>query len=84
MMVLQLPLARVDINSRDLKQVLLGAKEIFSLIDCPLIGGHTMIGKDKDPVIGFSVLGERQKEDKTQKKERIKPNRYYLILTRKN
>ena len=82
MMVLQLPLARVDINSRDLEQVLLGAKEIFSLVDCPLIGGHTMIGKDKDPVIGFSVLGERQKEDKTQKRRKIKPNDI-LILTEK-
>jgi len=81
MMVLQLPLAKTEINSRDLEQVLLGANEIFSLIDCPLIGGHTMIGKDKDPVVGFSILGEKQKKVKT-KKRKINLNDI-LVLTEK-
>ena len=69
MMVLQLPFANTEINSRDLEQVLLGAKEIFSLIGCPLIGGHTMISKDKDPVVGFSFW-EKNKERLKQKEER--------------
>ena len=81
MMVLQLPFAKTELNSRDLEQVLLGANEIFRLIDCPLIGGHTMIGKDKDPVVGFSILGEKQKEVKT-KRRKIKSNDI-LVLTEK-
>ena len=69
MMVLQLPLAKTEINSRDLEQVPLGVNEIFRWIDCPLIGGHTMIGKDKDSVVGFSILGEKQKEVKTKRRK---------------
>ncbi|MDA9165832.1 AIR synthase related protein, partial [Alphaproteobacteria bacterium] len=71
MMILQLPFSKTEINSRDLEQVLLGAKEIFKLVDCPLIGGHTMIGKDKDPVIGFSILGQKQKKMESIKIEGI-------------
>jgi len=83
MMILQLPLSKTEINSRDLEQVLLGAKEIFKTIDCPLIGGHTMIGKDKDPIIGFSILGQKQKKIKIMKNRRKIKTKDLLILTEK-
>lgn len=83
MMILQLPLSKTEINSRDLEQVLLGANEIFKTIDCPLIGGHTMIGKDKDPIIGFSILGQKQKEIKIVKNRRKIKTKDLLILTEK-
>ena len=83
MMILQLPLSKTEINSRDLEQVLLGANEIFKTIDCPLIGGHTMIGKDKDPVIGFSILGQKQKKIKIMKNRRKIKTKDLLILTEK-
>ena len=50
LMMLQLPFSNIDINSRDLEQVLCGAKEIFDKHNCIINGGHTMIGKDSDPV----------------------------------
>ena len=81
MMILQLPFSKTEINSRDLEQVLLGAKEIFKLVDCPLIGGHTMIGKDKDPVIGFSILGQKQKKMESIKNRRNIKTKDLLILT---
>jgi len=83
MMILQLPLSKTEINSRDLEQVLLGANEIFKTIDCPLIGGHTMIGKDKDPIIGFSILGQKQKKIKIMKNRRKIKTKDLLILTEK-
>ena len=83
MMILQLPLSKTEINSRDLEQVLLGANEIFKTIDCPLIGGHTMIGKDKDPIIGFSLLGQKQKKIKIMKNRRKIKTKDLLILTEK-
>ena len=83
MMILQLPLSKTEINSRDLEQVLLGANEIFKTIDCPLIGGHTMIGKDKDPIIGFSILGQKQKKIKIMKNRRKIKTNDLLILTEK-
>ena len=83
MMILQLPLSKTEINSRDLEQVLLGANEIFKTIDCPLIGGHTMIGKDKDPIIGFSILGQKQKKIKIVKNRRKIKTKDLLILTEK-
>src|SRR6056300_1451653 len=81
MMILQLPFSKTEINSRDLEQVLLGAKEIFKLVDCPLIGGHTMIGKDKDPVIGFSILGQKQNKMESIKNRRNIKTKDLLILT---
>jgi len=83
MMILQLPLSKTEINSRELEQVLLGANEIFKTIDCPLIGGHTMIGKDKDPIIGFSILGQKQKKIKIVKNRRKIKTKDLLILTEK-
>ena len=83
MMILQLPLSKTEINSRDLEQVLLGANKIFKKIDCPLIGGHTMIGKDKDPIIGFSILGQKQKKIKIMKNRRKIKTKDLLILTEK-
>ena len=59
-MILQLPLSSPQINSRDLNQVLLGAQSVFNLNHCLLNGGHTMIGNDQDPIIGFSITGENK------------------------
>ena len=81
LMMLQLPFSNVDINSRDLEQVLCGAKEIFDKHNCIINGGHTMIGKDSGPVIGFTVTGESKlKENK--KSYKIK-NKDILVLTEK-
>ena len=83
LMMLQLPFSNVDINSRDLEQVLCGAKEIFDKHNCIINGGHTMIGKDSDPVIGFTVTGESKlKENKNKKSYQIK-NNDTLVLTEK-
>ena len=59
-MILQLPLSNPEINSRDLRQVLLGAQSVFNDNKCLLNGGHTMIGNDTDPIIGFSITGENK------------------------
>ena len=83
-MILQLPLSKTEINSRDLEQVLLGANEIFKTIDCPLIGGHTMIGKDKDPIIGFSILGQKQKKNKDHEKQKENKNKRFANINRKD
>ncbi len=83
MMILQLPLSKSIINSRDLEQVLSGANKIFESYNCSIDGGHTMIGKDQDPVIGFAITGE-QKEPLNFKNinRNIKVNDI-LILTNK-
>lgn len=83
MMILQLPLSKEKINSRDLEQVILGANEIFKSIDCPLLGGHTMIGKDKDPIIGFSILGQKLDKKAINKNNRKIKKDDLLILTEK-
>ena len=82
MMILQLPLSKSKISSRDLEQILSGATEIFNLIDCPISGGHTMVGKDKDPVIGFAITGEKKIKKYENKNGKIKINDT-LILTEK-
>jgi len=82
-MILQLPLSKEKINSRDLEQVILGANEIFKSIDCPLLGGHTMIGKDKDPIIGFSILGQKLDKKAINKNNRKIKKDDLLILTEK-
>ncbi len=79
LMILQLPFSNSEINSRDLKQVTSGAREVFKLANCSISGGHTMIGKDKDPVIGFSVIGEK-KNVNNQTRSKLKVNDI-LILT---
>ncbi len=78
-MILQLPLASNEINSRDLNQVFSGAKDILQKNSCELSGGHTMIGEDDHPVIGFSVIG---KGNYLQSKK-ILQNGDLLILTGK-
>ena len=79
LMILQLPYSNSEINSRDLEQVTSGAREVFELANCSIGGGHTMIGIDKDPVIGFSVIGEKKSvNNKTLSK--LKENDI-LILT---
>ena len=83
MMILQLPLSRSIINSRDLEQVSYGANKIFGTYNCSINGGHTMIGKDQDPVIGFAITGEQKKPLNFRKISRnIKVNDI-LILTNK-
>ena len=57
-MILQLPFASNEIYNRDLKQIFSGAKSILIKNGCELSGGHTMIGEDDHPVIGFSVIGK--------------------------
>ncbi len=81
LMILQLPFSNSEINSRDLEQVTSGAREVFKLANCSISGGHTMIGKDKDPVIGFSVIGEKKSvSNKTPRKLKVND---ILILTEK-
>ena len=78
-MILQLPFSNSEINSRDLEQVTFGATEVLKLAKCSIGGGHTMIGKDKDPVIGFSVIGEKRSvNNKTLSKPKVND---ILILT---
>ena len=82
-MLLQIPLSKTEINSRDLQQVLCGAKEIFDKHNCNINGGHTMIGKDNDPVIGFTITGEKKlKKNKYNKDYKLK-NNDILVLTEK-
>ena len=79
LMILQLPFSNSEINSRDLEQVTSGATEVLKLANCSISGGHTMIGKDKDPVIGFSVIGEKKSvNNKTLSKLKVND---ILILT---
>ena len=79
LMILQLPFSNSEINSRDLEQVTSGATEVLKLANCSISGGHTMIGKDKDPVIGFSVIGEKKSvNNKTLGKLKVND---ILILT---
>ncbi len=82
LMILQLPFSNSEINSRDLEQVTSGASDIFKLAGCSISGGHTMIGKDKDPVVGFSVLGEKKNEINNKIRNKLKVNDI-LILTEK-
>ena len=81
LMILQLPYSNSEINSRDLEQVTSGASEVFKLAGCSISGGHTMVGKDKDPVIGFSVIGEKKSVNK-KNFNKLKVNDI-LILTEK-
>ena len=83
MMILQLPHSKSIINARDLEQVTYGSNEIFDSFNCSISGGHTMIGKDQDPVIGFSITGEKKKSLNFKKlNKNIKINDV-LILTNK-
>ncbi|MAK06278.1 MAG: selenide, water dikinase SelD [Rhodospirillaceae bacterium] len=82
LMILQLPYSNSEINSRDLEQVTSGANEILKLANCSIGGGHTMIGKDKDPVIGFSVIGEKKRVLQNKITPKVKVNDI-LILTEK-
>ena len=78
-MILQLPFSNSEINSRDLEQVTSGATDVLKLANCSISGGHTLIGKDKDPVIGFSVIGEKKSvNNKTLGKLKVND---ILILT---
>ncbi len=82
LMILQLPFSNSEINSRDLEQVTTGASDVLKLIDCSMSGGHTMIGKDKDPIIGFSVIGEKKNIVSHKIPSKLKVNDV-LILTEK-
>ncbi len=83
MMILQLPLSKSIINSRDLEQVSYGANKIFESYNCSIDGGHTMIGKDQDPVIGFAITGEQKKPLNFKKINRKIKVKDILILTNK-
>ncbi len=82
LMILQLPFSNSEINSRDLEQVTYGASDVFMSTDCSISGGHTMIGKDKDPIIGFSVIGEKKNIINNKIPNKLKENDI-LILTEK-
>ena len=81
-MILQLPLCDTEIHSRDIEQVLSGAKEILDHNECLLNGGHTMIGNDNNPVIGFSIIGEDTSKNKKNNPLKAK-NEDLVILTGK-
>ncbi len=76
-MILQLPIANSEIHIRDIKQIFSGANEIFKKNGCEISGGHTMIGEDDLPVIGFSIIG---KGNNLKKNNKIK-NGDLLFLT---
>ncbi len=82
LMILQLPFSNSEINSRDLEQVTAGASDVFKLTSCSISGGHTMIGKDKDPIIGFSVMGEKKNIVSNKGRSQLKENDI-LLLTKK-
>ena len=69
-MILQLPSSAENIQTRDLEQIYIGAKMIFDENKCKINGGHTMVGEDTNPTIGFSVL-ERVLIKKYIKKSRM-------------
>ena len=78
LMILQLPKSSQSIHSEDLKQIQKGAKLVLNENSCILSGGHTMIGQDESPVIGFSIVG------KTFKRLNRKINNHdVVILTEK-
>ncbi len=78
LMILQLPKSSQSIHSEDLKQIQKGAKLVLNENSCILSGGHTMIGQDESPVIGFSIVG------KTFKRLNRKINSHdVVILTEK-
>ena len=78
LMILQLPKSSQSIHSNDLKQIQEGAKLVLNENSCILSGGHTMIGQDESPVIGFSIVG------KTFKRLNRKINNHdVVILTEK-
>ncbi len=50
-----LPFSTADLLRRDLEQLLAGALHEFSVVDCALLGGHTMQGPELS--VGFVVNG---------------------------
>ncbi len=78
LMILQLPKSSQHVHSEDLKQIQEGAKVVLNENSCILSGGHTMIGQDDHPVVGFSIVG------KTFKRPNNKINdKDVVILTEK-
>ncbi len=63
-MILQLPKSSEKNYAEDIKQIYSGAKYIFDKNFCELSGGHTMVGEDINPVIGFSIVGKKYSTDK--------------------
>jgi len=57
-MILQLPSSNDEIHSRDIRQIYNGSKKIMDKNSCVINGGHTMIGQDYNPVIGFTIIGK--------------------------
>ena len=51
-----LPFARDELLQRELKQILSGVLQEFARVDCALIGGHSMQGKELQ--LGFAVTGK--------------------------
>ena len=62
--ILQLPKCSQKLHSEDIKQVYLGAKFVLNKNNCKLLGGHTMLGEDDNPVVGFSVIGKKFNKEK--------------------
>ena len=56
LMILQLPKSSNKVHAEDLKQIQEGAQQVLNENSCVLSGGHTMIGEDENPVIGFSKV----------------------------
>ena len=78
LMILQLPKSSNKVHAEDLKQIQEGAQLVLNENSCVLSGGHTMIGEDENPVIGFSIVGKIFKKSPNQIK-----NKDVVILTEK-
>ncbi len=78
LMILQLPKSSNNIHSEDLKQIQEGAKLVLNENSCILSGGHSMIGEDENPVVGFSIVGKTFKKPANKIK-----NKDVVILTEK-
>ena len=74
LMILQLPKSSQKVHSEDLKQIQEGAKFVLNEHSCILSGGHTMVGQDDNPVVGFSIVG------KTFKRQNNKINNKDVVI----
>lgn len=75
-----LPFARPALQRRDLEQMLAGALEVFSAVDCPLQGGHSLQGMELG--LGFAVSGEPLAADGRLLRKRGPARGDRLVLTK--
>ena len=75
-----LPFSAADILQRDLKQILAGALQEFSLVDCKLLGGHTMQGPELS--VGFVVNGAALSQERGFLPKRGLCDGDHLVMTK--